>query len=79
MSVIFSSDPPRDVSTMAPYKDGFHDILDERRRTSDMSFMTRTRSDVPQYKHCIPRTPEEIKKHVLDSDRVKYTVERVYL
>ena len=64
---------------MAPYKDGFHDILDERRRTSDVSFMTRTRTDVPQYKHCNPRTPEEIKKHVLNSDRVKYTVERVGL
>lgn len=71
------TDPPLDVSTMAPYKDGFHDILDERRRTSDFTFMSRTRIDVPQYKHRIPRTPEEIKEHVLNSDRVKYTVERV--
>ena len=62
---------------MAPYKDGFHDILDERRHTSDFTFMSRARVDVPYYKHRIARTPDEIKEHVLNSDRVKYTVERV--
>jgi len=39
--------------------------------------VTRTRQDVPAYKYHVPRTPDDIKQHVLNSDRVKYTVERV--
>ena len=74
---VFVSDWPKDVSTMAPYKDGYTDILDERRRTSDLTFMSRARVEVPEYKYRVPRSPEEIKRHVLTSDRVKYTVERV--
>ena len=71
------SDLPKDVSTLAPYKDGYTDILDERRNTSDLTFMSRTRVDVPEYKYQATRSPEQIKQHVLTSDRVKYTVERV--
>jgi len=71
------SDWPKDVSTLAPYKDGYTDILEERRHTSDFTFMTRSREDVPQYKYRVLRSPEEIRQHVLTSDRVKYTVERV--
>jgi len=71
------SDLPKDVSTLAPYKDGYTDILDERRHTSDLTFMSRARVDVPEYKYRVPRSAEEIKQHVLRSDRVKYTVERV--
>jgi len=71
------SDWPKDVSTLAPYKDGYTDILEERRHTSDFTFMTRSREDVPHYKYRVPRSPEEIRQHVLTSDRVKYTVERV--
>ena len=76
-NAVFVSDWPKDVSTMAPYKDGYTDILDERRRTSDLTFMSRARVEVPEYKYRVPRSPEEIKRHVLTSDRVKYTVERV--
>ena len=71
------SDLPKDVSTLAPYKDGYTDILDERRHTSDLTFMSRARLNVPEYKYKEPRSAEEIKQHVLKSDRVKYTVERV--
>ena len=75
--MVLVSDWPKDVSTLAPYKDGYTDILDERRHTSDVTFISRTRVDVPEYKYRVPRSPEEIKQHVLKSDRVKYTVERV--
>jgi len=71
------SDLPKDVSTLAAYKDGYTDILDERRHTSDVTFMSRTRVEVPGYKYQVSRSPEEIKQHVQSSDRVKYTVERV--
>jgi len=74
---VYIPDLPKDVSTLAPYKDGYTDILDERRHTSDLTFMSRPRVEVPQYKYQTPRSPEEIKQHVLTSDRVKYTVERV--
>ena len=70
-------DWPKDVSTLAPYKDGYTDILDERRHNSDFTFMSRARVEVPSYKYQTPRSPEEIRQHVLTSDRVKYTVERV--
>jgi len=70
-------DWPKDVSTMAHYKDGYTDILDERRHTSDLTFMTKPRDDITHYKYRVPRSPEEIRQHVLTSDRVKYTVERV--
>jgi len=68
---------PKEVTTLASYKDGYSDILDERRHTSDLTFMSRARVDVPEYKYRTPRSPEEIKQHVLKSDRVKYTIERV--
>ena len=70
-------DWPKDVSTLAPYKDGYTDILDERRHTSDLTFMSRARVEVPEYKYRVSRSPEEIRQHVLTSDRVKYTIERV--
>lgn len=71
-------DQPRDVSTLASYKDSYQDILNERRQDWDFVFMTRTRKDVPKYKYHVPRSPEDIKQHVLNSDRVKYTVERLH-
>jgi len=74
---LFMLDLPKDVSTLAPYKDGYTDILDERRHTSDITFMSRARLDIPEYKYHMPRSAEEIKQHVLKSDRVKYAVEHV--
>ena len=73
----FSTDEPVDASNLARHKDGFEDILEERRHTSDFKYCIRTRTDIPSYKYCQPRTPEEIKEHVINSDRVKYRVEMV--
>lgn len=67
-------DDPRLVS--ARQKDFFVDILDERRHTSDVSWSLRQR-EVPEYKYNKPRSPAQIKKDVLNSDRVKYAVEKV--
>jgi len=74
---VIDADWPRDISTLASYKDGYTDILDERRHSSDLAFITRTRVDVPEYKYHVQRTASDIKTHVMNSDRVKYTVERV--
>ena len=74
---VFNLDEPTEVSTMAPYKDGFEDILEERRRKSDLLYCTRTRKDVPSYKYNKHRTPNEIKEHVFKSQRVTYAIEKV--
>lgn len=60
----------------ARQKDFFVDILDERHHTSDIGWALRHR-EVPAYKYNKPRSSAEIKKHVLESDRVKYAVEKV--
>lgn len=67
-------DDPRLVS--ARQKDFFVDILDERRNTSDVSWALRQR-EVPAYKYNEPRSPAEVKQDVLNSDRVKFAVEKI--
>jgi glycerone phosphate O-acyltransferase len=67
-------DDPKLVS--GKRKDIFEDILEDRRTSSDAKWAWHTR-DVPVYKYNKPRSPEEIKKHVLHSDRVKYAIEQV--
>ena len=64
------------VSNITKHKDGYEDILDERRRNGDLRWLLKTR-DVPTYKYNHPRTPQQIREHVIQSDRVKYTVEQV--
>lgn len=71
------ADEPTDVSSMAHYKDGYEDILQERREKSDLKYSLRARPDVPKYKYRNARSPEDLKNHVINSDRVKYTVEKV--
>ena len=72
--IFYISDDPRLVS--ARQKDFFVDILDERRHTNDLTWALHQR-EVPTYKYNKPRTPSELKEHVLKSDRVKYAVEKV--
>ena len=62
---------------MAKHKDGFEDILEERRTNSDWKFSLKTKQCVPVYKYCRQRTPQKIKEDVLNSDRVRYRVEMV--
>ncbi len=73
------ADQPTDVSTtMTHYKDGgYEDILEEHRHTSDLKYAMKSRSEVPRYKYTKSRTPSEIKEHVLTSDRLKYTIDKV--
>ncbi|KAH3844317.1 hypothetical protein DPMN_086575 [Dreissena polymorpha] len=66
-------DDPRLVS--ARQKDFFVDILDDRRHTSDLAWSLRQR-DEPKYQYNKPRSPAEVKGHVLKSDRVKYAIEK---
>lgn len=60
----------------ARQKDIYEDILEDRRHSSDVVWSFRTREE-PKYKYNKPRTPDEIRKHVMHSDRVKYAVEKV--
>ena len=65
------------MSSQAKHKDHYEDIIEERRSTSDLKYVLRTRMDLPVFKDRKPRTPTEIKADVLNSDRVKYRVEKV--
>ena len=62
---------------MGRHKDSFEDILEDRRRTSDFAYAFRSQPNIPQYKYNNKRTPKEIRKHVLESDRVQYRIEMV--
>ena len=74
---IWLTDEPKDVSTMAQYKDGYEDIVEARRQFSDLKYILKKKKDVPQYKYSKPRTPVELSQNVLNSDRVKYAIETV--
>ena len=71
------SDTPKDVSSMTAYKDGYEDILDDRRDKSDLKYAMKARHDVPKYKYTHTRSATQLKDDVLCSDRVKYTIEKV--
>ncbi|XP_060070929.1 dihydroxyacetone phosphate acyltransferase-like [Ylistrum balloti] len=73
-NVWIKQDDPKLVSSR--HKDIFEDILEDRRHSSDLGWSLRTR-DVPDYKNNKPRTIDQIKEHVMASDRVKYAVEQV--
>ncbi len=75
--IFFQPDEPTEVSTMASYKDGYEDILDPRRTRSDFKYALKARKDIPKYKYNHSRSPADVKKHVLNSDRVKYAIEQV--
>lgn len=57
-------------------KDIFEDILEDRRYFSDVKWAWYVR-DVFLYKYSKVRFLEEIKKYVIQSDRVKYVIEQV--
>ena len=73
----FVSDAPKDVSSMTAYKDGYEDILDDRRDKSDLGYAMKTRTNIPKYKYTHPRSASKLKDDVLNSDRVRYTIEKV--
>ncbi|XP_064601492.1 dihydroxyacetone phosphate acyltransferase-like [Liolophura sinensis] len=69
-----TKDDPKMVSSR--HKDFYEDILEARRKESDILFSLRTR-ETPAYKYNEKRTNDAIKLEVLNSDRVKYAVEQV--
>lgn len=73
-NVWIAKDDPKLVSSK--HKDVFEDILEERRHNSDLRYCTKTR-DVPKFHLNKPRNPQQIKDHVLKSDRVQYAVEQI--
>lgn len=69
------SDDPKMVSSR--HKDFYEDILEARRKESDILFSLRTR-ETPVYKYNEKRNNDAIKQEVMNSDRVKYAVEQVH-
>ena len=60
------------------HKDVYEDILEDRRLMSDVRYSMRTR-EVPKFRLNKHRTPDQIKGHVLKSDRVQFAIEQVSL
>ncbi|ESO11661.1 hypothetical protein HELRODRAFT_71793, partial [Helobdella robusta] len=58
-------------------KDGYRDILQERRGDLDLGFTFKSFHNVPTYKYHSPRNYSKLKTDVLSSDRLKYTIERL--
>ncbi|XP_074649512.1 dihydroxyacetone phosphate acyltransferase-like [Tubulanus polymorphus] len=75
-SWIREDDPVR-ASTTSRHKDAYEDILDERRHSSDIRFVTRSHKNAPSFKYNIPRTPKQLIDHVLKSDRVSHVAEQI--
>ncbi|XP_013398318.1 dihydroxyacetone phosphate acyltransferase-like isoform X1 [Lingula anatina] len=67
---------PHKLPPFPVFKDGYEDILEDRRGNSDLRFAIRSR-EVPAYKYNHPRTSAQIKEYVRKSDRVTFTIEQV--
>ncbi|GFQ71303.1 dihydroxyacetone phosphate acyltransferase [Trichonephila clavata] len=60
----------------SPSDDNFIDILDDRRKTSDIGWALKT-WNVPPCRYSLKRTPEQIKKHVLSSEKIKALIKQI--
>lgn len=59
------------------FKDGYLDMLSERRKPfNDLSWVLK-KIDTPQYKYKYERGYEQLNKDVLNSDRVQNVIEKV--
>lgn len=54
----------------------FIDILDDRRKTSDIGWALKS-WNVPPCRFSLKRSPEDIKKHVLTSEKIKVVIKQV--
>lgn len=59
-------------------KDGYRDMLYEWQTFLDLGYVFKSRSDVQFYKHNVKRSYNDLKKDVLESDRVRKIIEKVY-
>lgn len=62
---------------MAGIRDNHEDILDPRRKGSDIRFALQTLRGVPEYKYINRQTPKEVKEQVLKSQRLRHVIEQV--
>lgn len=53
------------------------DLLDQRRKSSDLRWAVREWKSVGNYKYGTPMTREEVFDRVMQSDRVKHTINQV--
>ncbi|XP_030855184.1 dihydroxyacetone phosphate acyltransferase [Strongylocentrotus purpuratus] len=62
---------------MAGIQDNHEDILDPRRKGSDIRFALQTLRGVPEYKYINQQTPKEVKEQVLKSQRLRHVIEQL--
>ncbi|GFT01626.1 dihydroxyacetone phosphate acyltransferase [Nephila pilipes] len=60
----------------SPVDDNFIDILNDRRQTSDIGWALKS-WNVPPCRYSLKRTPEQIKKHVLSSNKIKAIIKQI--
>ncbi|XP_067840194.1 dihydroxyacetone phosphate acyltransferase isoform X2 [Heptranchias perlo] len=57
-------------------RDGFEDLMEERRHSSDLRYAMRCYTPVV-YKDLVPRTPSALRSVVLKSDQVQYVIKQL--
>ncbi|XP_041043885.1 dihydroxyacetone phosphate acyltransferase [Carcharodon carcharias] len=57
-------------------RDGFEDLMEERRHSSDLRYAMRCYTPVV-YKDLVPRTPSALRSIVLKSDQVQYVIKQL--
>uniref|UniRef100_UPI00398EC764 dihydroxyacetone phosphate acyltransferase isoform X2 n=1 Tax=Pristiophorus japonicus TaxID=55135 RepID=UPI00398EC764 len=57
-------------------RDGFEDLMEERRHSSDLRYAMRCYTPVV-YKDLVPRTPSALRNVVLKSDQVQYVIKQL--
>ncbi|XP_078069482.1 dihydroxyacetone phosphate acyltransferase isoform X2 [Mustelus asterias] len=58
-------------------RDGFEDLMEERRHSSDLRYAMRCYTPVV-YKDLVPRTPSALRSIVLKSDQVQYVIKQLH-
>ncbi|XP_048386812.1 dihydroxyacetone phosphate acyltransferase isoform X1 [Stegostoma tigrinum] len=66
--------PQKDM--MLNKRDGFEDLMEERRHSSDLRYAMRCYTPVV-YKDLVPRTPSALRSIVLKSDQVQYVIRQL--
>ena len=67
-----------DINEEPSFKNGYRDMLYEWMSFFDISYVLKSRTDQKVYKHNVKRNYEGLKKDVLESERVKKTIEQVF-
>uniref|UniRef100_A0A4W3H8S5 Glyceronephosphate O-acyltransferase n=1 Tax=Callorhinchus milii TaxID=7868 RepID=A0A4W3H8S5_CALMI len=75
LAPLLASEPSQRNPTLSK-RDGFEDMMEDRRRCSDLKYAMRYYTPV-LYKYLVPRTPSVIKSVVLKSDQVQHVIKQL--